>query len=103
ELDRSLAGGTSGRVFEVEGKRGVGTGASRGVGVHIARALAVGGADLLVVARSETELVHLAKERRTPGNKVAVAAIDLAGPRAADQVSAGAAAELGDVDVLVNN
>ena len=34
---------------------------------------------------------------------MAVAAIDLAGPRAADHVSAAAAAELGAVDVLVNN
>ena len=90
-------------MFEVEGKKAIVTGASRGVGVHIARALAVGGADLLLVARSEPELVHLAKELRTPENKVAVAAIDLAGPRAADQVSAAAAAELGEVDVLVNN
>ena len=90
-------------MFEVEGKKAIVTGASRGVGVHIARALAAGGADLLLVARSEPELVHLAKELRTPENKVAVAAIDLAGPRAADHVSAAAAAELGAVDLLVNN
>src|SRR5207245_391967 len=35
--------------------------------------------------------------------KVAVAAIDLAGRQAAEQVAAAAAAELGTVDVLVNN
>src|SRR5207245_8858849 len=35
--------------------------------------------------------------------KVAVAAIDLAGRQAAEQVAAAAAAEFGTVDVLVNN
>jgi len=90
-------------VVEVEGRKAIVTGASRGVGVHIARSLAARGADLLLVARSEPELAQLAKELRTPEIKVAVAAIDLAGPRAADLVSAAAAVELGAVDVLVNN
>jgi len=53
------------------GKKAIVTGASRGVGVHIARALAAGGADLLLVARSEPELVRLAKELRTPEIEVA--------------------------------
>src|SRR5207248_3296985 len=42
-------------------------------------------------------------ELRTRDTKVAVAAIDLAGRQAAEEVAAAAAAELGTVDVLVNN
>ena len=58
--------------------------------------------NLLLVARSEPELVCLAGELRTRETKVAVAAIDLGGRQAAEQVAA-AANELGAVDVLVNN
>ena len=87
----------------MEGKKVIVTGASRGIGVFIARELASCGADLLLVARSEPELVRLADELRTPANTVAVAAVDLAGKRAAEQVVAAAEAELGPVDVLVNN
>ena len=87
----------------MEGKRVIVTGASRGIGVYIARALAARGADLLLVARSEPELARLAKELRTPENTVGFAAIDLAGPHAAEQVVAAAESELRAVDVLVNN
>src|SRR5438552_7614430 len=79
------------------------TGASRGIGPYIARALAARGTNLLLVARSEPELNRLARELRTRDTKVAVAAIDLAGRQAAEQVAAAAEAELGTVDVLVNN
>ena len=79
------------------------TGASHGIGPYIARVLAARGTNLLLVARSEPELARLARELRTRDTKVAVAAIDLAGRQAAEQVAAAAAAELGTVDVLVNN
>jgi len=79
------------------------TGASRGIGEYIARALAARRMNLLLVARSEPELARLAKELRSKDTKAAVAAIDLADQRAAAQVAAAAAAELGGVDVLVNN
>ena len=87
----------------MQGKRVIVTGASRGIGVYIARALVARGADLLLVARSGPELARLAKELRTPENTVGFAAIDLAGPHAAEQVVAAAETELGAVDVLVNN
>src|SRR5437016_12240536 len=79
------------------------TGASHGIGPYIARALAARGTNLLLVARSEPELARLARELRTRDTKVAVAAIDLAGGQAAERVAAAAAAELGTVDILVNN
>ena len=87
----------------MEARNAILTGASHGIGPYIARALAAQGTNLLVVARSEPELARLARELRTRETKVAVAAIDLAGRQAAEQVAAAAAAELGTVDVLVNN
>ena len=66
----------------MEGKKVIVTGASRGIGVFIARELASCGADLLLVARSEPELVRLADELRTPANTVAVAAVAVQQPHA---------------------
>jgi short-subunit dehydrogenase len=79
------------------------TGASHGIGSYIARALAAQGMNLLLVARSEGELTRLAGDLRTRDTTVAVAAIDLAGRQAARQVAEAARADLGPVDVLVNN
>jgi short-subunit dehydrogenase len=87
----------------MQSRNAVITGTSHGIGQYIARALAARRMNLLLVARSEAELVRLAKELRTHDTKVAVAAIDLGGRRAADQIAEAAAAELGAVDVLVNN
>jgi short-subunit dehydrogenase len=87
----------------MEPRNAVVTGASHGIGQYIARALATRGMNLLLVARSEPELARLAKELRSRDRKVAIAPVDLAIPHAAQQIAAAAAAELGGVDVLVNN
>ncbi len=79
------------------------TGASHGIGPYIASALAGRGMSLLLVARSQTELARFAAQLRSPGVQVAFAAIDLGEHDAARQVAAAAQAELGAVDVLVNN
>src|SRR5438067_6982470 len=79
------------------------TGASRGIGAYIARALAAQKTNLLLVARSEPELARLARELWTRDTNVTFAPIDLGGRQAAKQVAAAAVAELGTVDVLVNN
>jgi short-subunit dehydrogenase len=78
------------------------TGASHGIGRYIARALAARQMNLLLVARSEAELARLATELRGDV-KVSAAAVDLGDPEAARQVAEAATAELGSVDVLVNN
>jgi short-subunit dehydrogenase len=78
------------------------TGASHGIGQYIARALAARQMNLLLVARSQVELARLAGELRGDVT-VSAAAIDLGDPQAPWQVAEAAAAELGSVDVLVNN
>jgi short-subunit dehydrogenase len=86
----------------MEPRNAIVTGASHGIGQHIARALASRHINLLLVARSEPELVGLAGELR--GDiKVSTAAIDLGRPEAARHIAEAAAAELGTADVLVNN
>src|SRR5580692_8697120 len=90
-------------VCTMEPRTAIVTGASHGIGQYIARALAGRGMNLLLVARSEGELARFARELRSPDVKVAVAAVDLGGQDAARQVADAAQAELGAVDVLVNN
>src|SRR6516225_2061705 len=86
----------------MEPRNAIVTGASHGIGQYIARALAARQMNLLLVARSEAELARLAAELGG-AIKVSTAAIDLGGPQAARQVAEAARAELGHVDVLVNN
>src|SRR5438552_4164310 len=79
------------------------TGACRGLGVYIARALAAKGMNLLLVARSHSDLARVAAELRARETKVAVAAVDLAEADAPHRIAEVAGRELGTVDVLVNN
>ncbi|MFF8315456.1 SDR family NAD(P)-dependent oxidoreductase [Streptomyces lydicus] len=78
------------------------TGASKGLGRALARALAVRGWDLVVDARSAGPLQEAARELRGAGSRVVAPAGDVAdgGHRAA---LVAAAAELGGLDLLVNN
>jgi short-subunit dehydrogenase len=87
----------------MEPRNAIITGASHGIGQYIVRALAARPMNLLLVARSGAELTRLAAELGGSAIKVSTAVIDLGGPRAAWQVADAAAAELGSVDVLVNN
>jgi 3-oxoacyl-[acyl-carrier protein] reductase len=86
----------------MEPRNAIVTGASHGIGQYIARALAARNMNLLLVARSQAELNRLAGELRG-AITVSTAAIDLGGPQAARQIADAAAAEMGSVDVLVNN
>jgi short-subunit dehydrogenase len=86
----------------MEPRNAIVTGASHGIGQYIARALAARNMNLLLVARSQAALNRLAGELRG-AITVSTAAIDLGGPQAARQIADAAAAEMGSVDVLVNN
>ena len=86
----------------MQSRNAIVTGASHGIGQYIARALVARQMNLLLVARSEAELGRLATELRGDV-KVSDVAVDLGDPEAARQVAEAAAAELGSVDVLVNN
>jgi NAD(P)-dependent dehydrogenase (short-subunit alcohol dehydrogenase family) len=79
------------------------TGGSRGLGLELARAFGAEGARLALLARDEGELDRAADDLRRRGVDVRTLPCDL---RAADQVDAAIAilaAELGQIDVLVNN
>ncbi|MDH3222512.1 MAG: SDR family oxidoreductase [Gemmatimonadota bacterium] len=79
------------------------TGASRGIGLAIARALAAEGAKLAVCARGEEALGATADDLRASGAEVYDKAVDLADPQGANAFMDGALDRYGRVDVLVNN
>ncbi len=83
--------------MELEGRTAIVTGASRGLGRHIARALAAEKANLVLAARSRSELEQTAAD--ISGVNVKIVATDVA--RRGDLQKLAAAA--GEVDVLVNN
>jgi short-subunit dehydrogenase len=77
------------------------TGASSGIGASLARELGRAGHSLTLVARRRALLDEIAKELAT--TRVRVVEHDLAAPDRATAWIAGAEAELGPIDVLVNN
>jgi 3-oxoacyl-[acyl-carrier protein] reductase len=90
-------------VATLSGRVAVVTGASRGIGRAIALELARRGADVMVTARDAVRLSEVAAEIRALGRRAAVRACDLREPAAAAGIVDQTVAELGGLDVLVNN
>jgi NAD(P)-dependent dehydrogenase (short-subunit alcohol dehydrogenase family) len=95
EIPRSLP-----RGGDVEGKRVVLTGASRGLGRLLAHAFSQAGALVALVARTETDLKGVASE--LPGPSL-VCAGDVADASFNDDVADATVAEWGGVDVWIGN
>ena len=79
------------------------TGASRGLGAVLADAFAARGANLLLVARSQSDLEQVAKQVSKHGTRVLTLAVDLGDQSKLEGVIAHAGRELGAIDILVNN
>lgn len=90
-------------LFRLDGKTVVITGASSGLGVGFARALACVGARLVLAARRVDRLETLASELRASGTDVLVVDADIASPDDCESVAQCAVDGFGNIDVLVNN
>jgi 3-oxoacyl-[acyl-carrier protein] reductase len=95
------------RVMQVlVGKNAIITGASRGLGVHVARAMWQEGASLLLVARSADALGQVHSDLMVSaqdGQRVDVVVADLQTPEAVPTIMRAARRVWDRVDVLVNN
>jgi NAD(P)-dependent dehydrogenase (short-subunit alcohol dehydrogenase family) len=90
-------------MFRIDGKVAIVTGASSGLGVAFAQALAEAGADVVLGARRVDRLEATAQLVRDAGRRVLAVATDVADPAQCQALVDAAIAEFGHVDILINN
>ena len=90
-------------LFDLKGKVALVTGASSGLGVQFAKALANQGADIAITARRADKLEQVRKEIESMGVKCFVTTCDVG--KTGDIVSmvAKVKAHYGKIDILINN
>jgi 3-oxoacyl-[acyl-carrier protein] reductase len=89
---------------ELSGRVALVTGAGRNIGRAMARALAAGGAAVIVNVRSNrAEAEAVVDEIKAAGGKAVVALGDVADEKAVVAMVEGAAKQLGRIDYLINN
>jgi NAD(P)-dependent dehydrogenase (short-subunit alcohol dehydrogenase family) len=89
--------------FRLDGKVAIVTGASSGLGVVFAEALAEAGADVVLAARREDRLAGTKAAVEARGRRALTVRTDVADPDDCQGLVDAAMAEFGQVDVLVNN
>ena len=90
-------------LFSLEGKGAIVTGAGRGIGKAIALSLADVGADVVVAARTASDIETTASEIAAKGRRALALPTDV---RLSDQVNKlieKTVAQFGRIDILVNN
>ena len=85
--------------FSLKGQRALVTGASQGIGLACAQALAEAGAHVILTARDEARLAQVAGDLMAAGHSAEWHVLDVTDSAAADAL----AAKLGPLDVVVAN
>src|SRR5689334_18244115 len=89
---------------ELDGRVALVTGAGRNIGRAMAKALAAGGAAVIVNVRQNTaEAVEVVREIKQDGGKAIAAVADVADEQAVAAMVADSARQLGRIDYLINN
>ena len=89
--------------LSLEGKTAVVTGGGRGIGREIALAFAEAGADVVVAARTSSEIEATAADIRSMGREAVALPTDVSKSDEVDSLAERALEHFGKVDVLVNN
>jgi gluconate 5-dehydrogenase len=89
--------------FSLEGKRALVTGASRGIGLSIATAMAEAGADVVLVAREDTKLKEARDQLRPTGRSIWVFPHDMSDIDGIATHYEKILDATGGIDILVNN
>jgi 7-alpha-hydroxysteroid dehydrogenase len=89
--------------FTVTDQVAVVTGSGRGIGAATALALAEAGADIVLAARTEAQLLEVAAQVEKVGRRAVVVAGDLTDNELMGSLAETAVRELGRLDIVVNN
>ncbi|WP_067697433.1 SDR family NAD(P)-dependent oxidoreductase [Nocardia jejuensis] len=90
--------------LDLDGKRAIVTGGSRGIGLAVARALAHEGVDVVIAAREAEPLEAAAREvSEATGRRVIAVPTDTGDDEQVRRLIARTVEELGGVDILVNS
>lgn len=89
--------------FSLAGRIALVTGASSGIGAHLARSLAAAGADIVLAARRLERLEGLRKDIETEGRRALSVRLDVTDRASVEFAVEAAEAELGPIDILINN
>ncbi|MBV9604104.1 MAG: 3-oxoacyl-ACP reductase FabG [Solirubrobacterales bacterium] len=90
-------------LFRLDGKVAIVTGASSGLGVVFAQALAEAGADIAVAARRVDRLSGTAELVATAGRRALAVGTDVSDPESCRELVDATLRRFGRVDILVNN
>lgn len=90
-------------LFRLVGKVAVVTGAGRGIGAATAVALAEAGADVVISSRTASDLQGVAKQIEEVGRRAVVVPADLSELDSVAELASVAGAELGRLDIVINN
>ena len=88
---------------KLKGKTAVVTGASRGIGLAIAQALAAEGCNLVLTARNAKALAQAASKLRSKATRVLAEPCDVRDAPSVQQLFASVKREFRTLDILVNN
>ncbi|RAV03713.1 SDR family oxidoreductase [Mycolicibacter senuensis] len=89
--------------FRLDNSVAVVTGAGRGLGAAIAVAFAEAGADVVIAARTRSQLEAVAEQVEGAGRRAHIVAADLAHPEETAKLAAEAVGAFGRLDIVVNN
>ena len=89
--------------FRLDGKVALVTGSGKGIGAGIARTFAEAGADVVLAARTASDLEAVAADIEGFGRRALVVPTDMMVPQQRQALVEAALAEFGGVDILVNN
>ena len=89
--------------FKLDGKVAIVTGASSGLGVAFAKALAEAGADVALGARRVEKLEETKQLVEAEGRRAIAVATDVSKPEDCQALVDATVEQLGRVDILVNN